>query len=186
MGVLKKTPEERAQREEQKHLAQVEKERQAFLNSPAGRARAAFEAGDHVFQCSFDVMSQQAVIVQMMGSTTTKRTADPTEVLNSVCREGWELVNGDFVFLQRGQQSRDKFMSSGQNVAISGTVLGYYLFKRCEANRSQEATPAVQDDVGQGLGPGWYTDSTGGQRWWDGQRWTDNYEPPHSQGAAHA
>ena len=48
---------------------------------------------------------------------------------------GWELVNGDFVFVQEGQQSRDKFMSSGQNVAVKGKVLGNYLFKRCEANR---------------------------------------------------
>lgn len=26
-------------------------------------------------------------------------------------------------------------MASGQNVAIKGEVVGYYLFKRCEANR---------------------------------------------------
>src|SRR3954447_24130582 len=29
----------------------------------------------------------------------------------------------------------DKFMSSGQNVAIKGMTVGYYLFKRCAANR---------------------------------------------------
>jgi hypothetical protein len=47
------------------------------------------------------------------------------------------LVNGSFVFVEEGQQSRDKFMSSGQNVAIKGTTVGYYLFKRSEANRQQ-------------------------------------------------
>jgi hypothetical protein len=71
----------------------------------------------------------------MVGSTTNQRTSDPVWVLNSVCREGWELVNGSFVFVEQGQQSRDKFMSSGQNVAIKGEVVGYYLFKRCDANR---------------------------------------------------
>jgi hypothetical protein len=70
-----------------------------------------------VFQYAHDVMSQQAVIVAMVGSTTTKKTADPSQILNAVCNEGWELVNGSFVFAEQGQQSRDKFMSSGQNVA---------------------------------------------------------------------
>jgi hypothetical protein len=44
-------------------------------------------------------------------------------------------VNGSFVFAEQGQQSRDKFMSSGQNVAVKGVVVGYYLFKRSETNR---------------------------------------------------
>jgi hypothetical protein len=127
--------------------AEADRERQwqAFLRSPAGQARAAFERGDHVFQYAIDVMSQQAVIASMVGSTTTRKTTDPVAVLNSVCREGWELVNGSFVFLEQGQQSRDKFMSSGQNVAIKGTTVGYYLFKRCEPNRRQE-TPAVEEE----------------------------------------
>jgi hypothetical protein len=55
---------------------------------------------------------------------------------NAVCSEGWELVNGSFVFVEQGQQSRDKFMSSGQNVATKGCTVGYYLFRRSEANRS--------------------------------------------------
>jgi hypothetical protein len=52
-----------------------------------------------------------------------------------------ELVNGSFVFVETGQQSRDKFMSSGQNVAVSGTVVGYYLFKRAPENRRADADP---------------------------------------------
>src|SRR5438552_18525923 len=94
-------------------------------------------------------MSQQAIIVAMVGSSTAKKTADPTEILNSVCHEGWELVNGSFVFVEQGQQSRDKFMASGQNVAIKGTTVGYYLFKRCEPNRREVTKPweaAVADE----------------------------------------
>jgi hypothetical protein len=149
MALLRKSEEEaaakaelkqrqRAERAQRKREQQFEKAWEAFWASPAGQARTAFEDGDHVFQYSIDVMSQQAIIVAMVGSTTSAATADPTAVLNSVCREGWELVNGDFVFVVRGQQSRDKFMSSGQNVAVAGTVFGYYLFKRCEANREAE------------------------------------------------
>jgi len=41
------------------------------------------------------------------------------------------------VFVEQGQQSRDKFLASGQNVAIKGTTVGYYLFSRREANRRE-------------------------------------------------
>lgn len=149
MATLRKTPEEKAAKQERKagQAAAKHEERQqrefqkawsGFWASPAGQARAAFEAGDHVFQYSIDVMNQQAIIVAMVGSATRKRHADPAAVLNSVCREGWDLVNGDFVFVMQGQQSRDKFMTSGQNVAVKGTVMGYYLFRRNEANRQAE------------------------------------------------
>ena len=121
----------------QREADQIQKQYEAFLASPAGQARTAFERGDHVFQYAADVMSQQAVIIQMVGSTTTKKTTDPTAILNSVCKEGWELVNGSFVFVEQGQQSRDKFLASGQNVATKGMTVGYYLFRRCDENRRE-------------------------------------------------
>ncbi|QWF81493.1 hypothetical protein [Amycolatopsis sp. CA-230715] len=121
--------------EEQKERERIAQERRDFEMSPAGRARAAFARKDHVFQYSMDVMNQQAVIIMMVGGTTTQSTTDPVDVLNSVCREGWDLVNGSFVFVEQGKESRDKFMSSGQNVAIKGRTVGYYLFKRFPANR---------------------------------------------------
>jgi hypothetical protein len=132
---------QRQQEGERKRLERIEKARQAFFRTPAGRARLAFERGDHIFQYAFDVMSQQAIIIAMVGSSTSQKTSDPSDILNSVANEGWELVNGCFVFVEQGQQSRDKFMSSGQNVAIKGTTVGYYLFKRCEANKQPSSNP---------------------------------------------
>jgi hypothetical protein len=148
----RKTDEERAQRaalkeqqrreaEARKRAAELERARKEFYRTPAGQARLAFDRGDHVFQYSIDVMSQKAIIVAMVGSTTAQKTSDPVAILNSVCHEGWELANGSFVFVEQGQQSRDKFMSSGQNVAIRGTTVGYYLFNRCEANRRETTKP---------------------------------------------
>jgi hypothetical protein len=90
------------------------------------------------------LMKQQAIIVAMVGSTTSKKTTDPVAILNSVCNEGWELVNGSFVFVEEGQQSRDKFGASGQNIATKGTTVGYYLFRRCEANRREAGDPWEQ------------------------------------------
>jgi hypothetical protein len=48
-------------------------------------------------------------------------------------------VNGSFVFVETGQQSRDKFMSSGQNVSVAGATIGYYLFRRSEENKQATA-----------------------------------------------
>ena len=129
-----------AEKEQARRQAAAEREAREFAESPVGRACTAFSQGDHVFQYSIDVMSQQAIIVAMVGSATAKRTSDPSDVLNAVSREGWELINGSFVFVQEGQQSRDKFLSSGQNVAVKGATFGYYLFKRNPALRTQEAT----------------------------------------------
>lgn len=156
--VKRKSAEEKAAREAEREIAKreaaIERERRTFFATPAGQARIVYDRGDQVFQCTYDVMGQQAVVVAMIGSASPRRTSDPTEILNSVCHEGWELVSGSFVFVQHGQQSRDKFMSSGQNIAVSGTTVGYYLFKRAESNKREVGNPwdapEVEDD-GTGL-----------------------------------
>jgi hypothetical protein len=141
----KRTEEEKtadaAAKAERQRVEQIEKQRTAFLQSPAGRAEMGYKRGDQDFQYSHNVMSQQAIVVKMVGARTSQGTTDPVDILNSVCREGWDLVNGSFVFVEQGQESRDKFMSSGQNIAIKGAVVGYYLFRRCEENRREVANP---------------------------------------------
>lgn len=138
--------EEAAKAKVRKDAAQREKQRRAFFESPVGQARLAFEQDDVVFQCSSDVMSQPGIIVGlahlaiaavMGGSDTEQSTNDPAYVLNRICREGWELVTGSFVFIEQQLESRDNFMSTGQNVAIKGKTVGYYLFRRCPENRRE-------------------------------------------------
>jgi hypothetical protein len=124
----------KAERQEQEG---IERERQAFLASPAGLARTAFERGDQLFQFEIDVKNTKAAVIPMVTATTNTSSTDPVEILNSVCHEGWDLVNGSFVFHELGSESRDKFMASGQNIAVKGTVIGYYVFRRCEENRKQ-------------------------------------------------
>lgn len=154
---LRRSPEEKAARQAEKEQRRLDRQaeqvlreqrlrRERFFETPAGRARLAYDEGDHIFQCQFDVMDQQAVIVSMIGSTNTKKTSDPTDILNSICREGWELVTGSFVFVEKGSQTRDKLLSSGQNVSVRGTTIGYYLFRRCEANCGPRVNPWEQED----------------------------------------
>ncbi|WP_405506827.1 hypothetical protein OG323_08735 [Streptomyces cyaneofuscatus] len=86
--IAKKSPEQQAQAvaekerkrqeaEERQQAEQLERNRRAFLATPVGQARQSFEQGDLVFQCSIDVMNQQAVIVAMVGSAAIQQTTDP-------------------------------------------------------------------------------------------------------------
>lgn len=102
MGLLNKTPEERAARA-------AEKERQVFEASYAGRARAASERGDHVFQVVFAV--------------SDKAMSDVTARLNEIATEGWELVSASFAWAQTGQNTNKTF------VHVVGGHTALYVFR---------------------------------------------------------
>jgi hypothetical protein len=165
MAFKRATPEEKAAREEEKAARDQEgmREREAtarnqiredFFRSPAGQARLAYETGAHVFQYSFDVHKTEAVVIAMVGAyARPKSTTDPSAILNSVCNEGWDLVNGSFVLLELGSESRDKFMASRQQVAVNGSIIGYYLFKRCEENKKHTPDPWDAPSLAAPAGP---------------------------------
>lgn len=46
------------------------------------------------------------------------------------------------VAFRRGNPEKKE---SGQHIAVSGTVLGYYLFKRLESNKSETVDPWEAD-----------------------------------------
>lgn len=157
----KKTPEQEAQEaatkaserqheEERRQAVQAEEQWRAFLGTPAGRARMAFERGDHVFQCSVDVMSTsfdsathlqaaKDAFTQRGGRATPRYTNDPVAILNSVSVEGWELINGGFVFVPETQAAVP--LSGGGVQSVRGRTVGFYLFKRCEKNRRDWRSP---------------------------------------------
>jgi hypothetical protein len=129
----------KAKNEERKLAEETEK---AFRSSPAGQAQSAFDRSDSVFQFSMDVKDTKPIVIAMVGATTATTSSDPSAILNSIVRQGWELLNGSFVFHELGSESRDKFLASGQNVAVRGTIIGYYLFRRREENRADLASQA--------------------------------------------
>jgi hypothetical protein len=106
-----------------------------FWASPPGVARQAFNNGDHVFQYEIDILNHEAITRAMVGSSTRIAKLDPSAVLNAVCREGWELVNGSFVFVQAEGGLRE-------------TLLGCYLLKRCEENRETETEEQLARRLG--------------------------------------
>ena len=111
----------RTQEAERREAESLEESRRAFYRTPPGRARAAFQREDELFQYTLEVQG-----------------LDPNPVLNAVCREGWELITASFVTARQDPYDENP---SGSNGAGPTRTIGYYLFRRCEANRGQPADP---------------------------------------------
>lgn len=82
-------------------------------------AGAAFARNDQVF-----VYSQSAYLMQdAYASGLYGRPFEPiqeVDIVNDICRQGWELVNGSFAPWEAGN---------------SVYMVGFYVFRRCEANQ---------------------------------------------------
>lgn len=119
--------EKREQRgREREHLRQrlwMEAERQAFFQSPAGRARLAFERGQHLFQYELEIDRVEPTVIPGPLGASTRTTEDAVDILNSVAVEGWKLVDGKFFYVE------------------SRGLIGCYLFKRSKKRRRQMNDP---------------------------------------------
>jgi hypothetical protein len=122
--------EQRREEQERKDAAKREAE---FNASPSGQARRSFERGDHLFQVSFELESIGAAVRAMEGAYTRRSTNDPSRILNGIAAEGWTFQSLSTAFVSEGEVSRDKFMSSGQQVAVRGRLVGTYVFTRRES-----------------------------------------------------
>jgi hypothetical protein len=104
----------------------------AFWQSLQGQARLAYNRGDLLFQTSMQLHAQRGVI-SWLQAKAKGQAQDWSAELNSMVREGWDLVNASVVFRTTGQETRDKI--AGQAVAVSGEVVGYYIFRRDDSKR---------------------------------------------------
>lgn len=120
----KSAREERAQeRERQKELESIEAAKQAFFQTPAGRARLAYKQGHRLFQYELEIDELPPLVVPGLFGAPSRQTTDPVDVLNSVTVEGWKLVSGKFIHTEmRG-------------------VVGCYLFKRSQKRRLRTNNP---------------------------------------------
>lgn len=121
----KSAREERAQeREQQRELASIEAAKQAFFQTPAGRARLSYKRGHHLFQYELEINDLQPLIIPGPIGTPPRETTDPVDVLNSVTVEGWKLVTGKFIHSE-----------------MRGGAIGCYLFKRSQKRRLRMNNP---------------------------------------------
>ncbi|GAA3697182.1 hypothetical protein GCM10022399_12040 [Terrabacter ginsenosidimutans] len=115
--------------------ARAERERDAFLASPIGQATTAKEQGQGFFEIQLKVGSSQRDSTVWGGNNfalSKVKTQSHAGTLAGIEGVGWRLEHVGYVFMVTGESSRDKFMSSGQQTAVSGELVGIYLFRNAD------------------------------------------------------
>jgi hypothetical protein len=104
----------------------------AFAASPVGQAVAAKQSGQGFFEIQLQVGSSQRDSTIFGGNNfamTKTKTVTHAGTLAAIEAAGWRLENVGYVFVVTGESSRDKFIASGQQTAVSGQTVGIYLFR---------------------------------------------------------
>ena len=137
-----------AQAQQQRAAADRQREWEAWLATPQGRARTAWENGDGLFQIRLTMaQTQQRALVLRSGAkgSTKTKSHEQTDILTGIEDEGWSLFQTGFYFHPQGSVSRDKFIASGQHEQIMGEVVGVYIFRRTE--RGGELVAGSSDEI---------------------------------------
>jgi hypothetical protein len=115
--------------------AAAAREQAAFRASPVGQATAAHEANQGFFEVQLVVGSSQrdntlwAANPNAPGPLQVHTHAGTLAAIEAI---GWKLEHAGYVFMITGENSRDKFMATGERTAVSGQTIGIYLFRRTE------------------------------------------------------
>ncbi len=125
----------RVEQEVEQARRRAEQAEAEFRATPVGQARTARENGDRWFQVEMVASNtDRGFFTAMLAGVETrnKPTSGHGTILTAIEDEGWELAHSGFIFREVGQVSRDKLLSSGQQVGTIGETVGYYLFKLTE------------------------------------------------------
>ena len=137
MGIFAKpTEEELAAKATQREQEAREKAEDEWYASPPGQAYLAKEAGDVFFQVEIPHKTITGFANAMWASNTSQRqqaNAPSSDMLGLIESEGWRLEHASWVYVQTGQNSRDKFLASGQQVVVQGEIVGIYLFRNADS-----------------------------------------------------
>lgn len=130
MGLFSSTPEEKAKKERRRAEEAVRLAEAEFAASPAGQARSAKAAGMKIFQIDVPLSKTRGQTIAMVGAFAhSSKTANYANIIQSIEEEGWRLDHVGYVYRVTGSESRDKFMASGQQEAVSGEIIGIYIFR---------------------------------------------------------
>lgn len=131
MGLFtSKTDEERAAVAARRQAERDQRDHAKWLTTPPGRARAAYQRGDQLFQVGLELAAQIGEVAHGVGLNHHTQFQDANPVINAIAAEGWELVSMSTVYVINEMGSRDKLTVSGQQTAVSGKTIGYYVFRR--------------------------------------------------------
>jgi hypothetical protein len=132
----KPSQEEQAAKAAQKEEKAREKAEAEWFASPPGQAQLAKEAGDAFFQVEIQHKTITGHANAMWASNTSQRqraSKPASDILGMIEAEGRRLEQASWVYVQTGQNSRDKFLASGQQVVVQGEVVGIYLFRNTDS-----------------------------------------------------
>jgi hypothetical protein len=132
--------EEEARAAAAAQAATEEKARRSWLASPVGGATAAKQADEEFFEVQLQVGSHTGTA--SWGEASGKQvTVSSAGTLGQIERVGWKLQQASHVFMVTGQSSTERVFLSGENTAVTGAMVGVYLFRN-------DRTVAAPADVG--------------------------------------
>lgn len=109
-------------------------------NTPYGRARIARRKGRKLFQIDIALSQTTGHSSLLLGTFTSGgATDDASEILESIEAEGWHLIDANYVFRPIGTAGREKILGTTEHEAITGQIIGIYLFRANE--EPKKATP---------------------------------------------
>jgi hypothetical protein len=123
------TAQAKLQADDAKRAAKAEAQ---FRASPVGQATTAKDQGQGFFEIQLSVGSSQRDSTIWGGNNiavSKMRTRTHAGTIAAIEGVGWHLEHVGYIFMITGESSRDKFLASGQQTAVSGETVGIYLFR---------------------------------------------------------
>jgi hypothetical protein len=124
-----------------------ERARRAWLAGPVGRATAAKQADEEFFEVQLQVGAHSGSA--SWGEASGERSAASSAgTLAQIERVGWRLEHASHVFMVTGQTSTERVFLSGENTAVSGAMVGVYLFRNDRSIAAPAGTEAPATSAG--------------------------------------
>ncbi|WP_030670035.1 hypothetical protein [Streptomyces cellulosae] len=113
-----------------RHNDRVEEVHQRLVRA----ARQAFERGDGWFEAEIPQRTVGSLnhyfLSQIKRDHPSVSHPPRGDLLSRIEDEGWKLHTAQYLYVQLGEESRGKLLSSGQQVKAKGEIIGVYLFQR--------------------------------------------------------
>jgi hypothetical protein len=74
-------------------------------------------------------VSNTKISATFAGNVSKSKNNDHTGLIESIEDEGWVLQDIGYVFQETASDSKSKAFGSGERTAVSGNIMGMYLFK---------------------------------------------------------
>ena len=97
--------------------------------TPRDRARTARQQGQTFFELQLEIGASNRDVRFGEADSGGRSEQDNAHVLQQIENEGWHLQHAGYVFVPTGQSTRQKILGTGESVAVSGVMVGIYLFK---------------------------------------------------------